>query len=150
MTPVDLKGKRFNRLMVLEYDKNSAKTGHAYWLCKCRCGKHKYIRATHLKTGSVRSCGCLAKEVSSRLLKKYANSKAHKGVGNPSWKGTRAKYQSFHQWLNRNYKKKRCQKCGVLKPLDWALKQGQKHGHDRKRYIVLCRSHHIRYDRSYA
>ena len=30
-----------------------------YWLCECiKCGKQKEIRTTHIKDGSIKSCGC--------------------------------------------------------------------------------------------
>jgi len=146
MNPINLKGKRFGRLVVIEYDENSKKSGHAYWLCRCSCGKYKYVRSSHLGSGNTKSCGCLAADVGRKFLKKYANSKNHRGEGNPQWRGERAKYQSFHAWLTRHYKKTSCEECGSKKNLDWALKKGCKHGHDRKRYIVLCRTDHLKYD----
>lgn len=146
MKPIDLVGKRFGRLVVVEYDQNSKGTGHAHWLCKCKCGKYKYVRSSHLKQKQVRSCGCLASEVSSRLLKAYTNSNAHKGKGNPSWKGDGALHSAIHTWLGKNYIKVMCVKCGSQKTLDFALRKGRNHSHNMKNYIVLCRSCHLKYD----
>lgn len=55
----DLTGRTFDRLTVIERCDYSI-TG-AIWRCRCRCGMLKDVRATHLRNGNVRSCGCLMK-----------------------------------------------------------------------------------------
>lgn len=42
----------------------------AQWLCECSCPEHNQVVATtaNIKRGSVKSCGCLAREVSAQLL----------------------------------------------------------------------------------
>jgi len=54
---VDLKGKIFGRLTVIEY---AGKSGHGnvIWKCKCICGKTKNILSHSLIRGTTRSCGC--------------------------------------------------------------------------------------------
>jgi hypothetical protein len=54
---VDLTGKRFGMLLVLE--RAGSKNGHAAWLCKCDCGKEKVNRSGDLVNGKSTSCGCL-------------------------------------------------------------------------------------------
>lgn len=49
-------GQIFGRLTVVEKDENP--TGRNYYECICTCGKTKLVRATHLTTGAVKSCGC--------------------------------------------------------------------------------------------
>lgn len=54
----DLTGKRFNKLVVLYRDEN----GHgdkSRWKCICDCGNETTVSGTNLKTGAVKSCGCL-------------------------------------------------------------------------------------------
>ena len=53
-------GREFGRLKVigLAYMKNHK----SYWLCECKCGKHKAIRKDALISGRVKSCGCLNRE----------------------------------------------------------------------------------------
>jgi len=34
-------------------------TGQAYWLCDCDCGNSKELAAHHIKSGNIKSCGCL-------------------------------------------------------------------------------------------
>jgi len=142
----DIKGQKFNRLTVIEFVEVRGKSGHSYWKTLCECGKTKIVRASHLKTNSVRSCGCYASEVNSKKLKEYANSDRHKGKGNPMWKGDKAKHAAMHTWLNAHYKKEKCEKCDSKRFLDWALISGKKHSHNVKHYKVLCRSCHHRYD----
>ena len=60
----DLTGKRFGRLTVRGYAGSDA-WGHALWQCKCRCGRRKTARGERLNDRRIRSCGCLARELSS-------------------------------------------------------------------------------------
>lgn len=36
------------------------------WECTCDCGGVKVIRASHLRSGQIQSCGCLAREMTSK------------------------------------------------------------------------------------
>lgn len=36
-----------------------SENGLAYWNCKCKCGNSLVVRGNHLRTGAVKSCGCL-------------------------------------------------------------------------------------------
>lgn len=56
----DLKGKKFGKLIVLEYVKNPNKNGNS-WLCQCECGNKTYLNSYRLKSGHTKSCGCLNK-----------------------------------------------------------------------------------------
>jgi hypothetical protein len=51
----DWAGKVFERLTVLGYGNCK---NFAYLLCKCECGKEKYVRKSHLESGNIKSCGC--------------------------------------------------------------------------------------------
>jgi len=60
----DLTGQRFSRLKVLKVvGNNKDKGGFYYYLCKCDCGNKKEVRGTSLRSGVVKSCGCLGKEM---------------------------------------------------------------------------------------
>lgn len=52
----DLTGQKFGRLTAIEY------VGNSKWLCKCECGNEKIVYRGHLKSGAIRSCGCLHKD----------------------------------------------------------------------------------------
>jgi hypothetical protein len=73
----DLTGQRYGRLVVLARanDKISP-SGYKQrrWLCRCDCGKTTVVYGSSLRGGTVRSCGCLAREVQagqSRKTTKY-------------------------------------------------------------------------------
>lgn len=61
MNSVDLLGKKFGRLLVIDRARSN-KHKQMQWLCKCDCGKELVVTTTHLKTGHTRSCGCLHNE----------------------------------------------------------------------------------------
>lgn len=59
----NLLGHKYGRLTVIRYyekRKRQSSPGYKhYWLCKCDCGNEKVVEAYSLKTGRIRSCGCL-------------------------------------------------------------------------------------------
>ena len=67
----DLTGKTFGRLTVLGLDKEANKINKikknykTRYICKCECGTIKSIEGSNLKSGDVRSCGCLNREKAS-------------------------------------------------------------------------------------
>ena len=69
---VDLRGKKFGRLTVVELSRTQkVKNGtKLYWLCKCECGNEIETIGSSLTTGNTKSCGCLKKETSSRNAKR--------------------------------------------------------------------------------
>lgn len=67
MKRLELEGKRFGRLIVLKFE--ISKNGYTYWKCKCDCGNYKVITGGHLTSNQVKSCGCLAKEMSAKRLR---------------------------------------------------------------------------------
>ena len=70
----DLTGQKFNKLLVLkQVRKNKGKT---YWLCKCDCGKETIVEGYKLKTGHIRSCGCLQREINIKRLTTHNLSKS--------------------------------------------------------------------------
>lgn len=71
---IDMTGQKFGRLMVIKQI-DSEKCGQAKWLCKCECGTTKTIRGNHLRSGHIKSCGCLRKENAS--LTKHGHAKRH-------------------------------------------------------------------------
>ena len=61
MPRLNLIGEIYGRLTVVALDHTDGKT--AYWRCVCSCGNEKIVRTTNLRQGTVKSCGCLAREV---------------------------------------------------------------------------------------
>lgn len=115
----DLTGKRFGRLVAIEY------LGNSRWKCKCDCGKYHEVLAYSLKNGITRSCGCFNIEraietntthgqantklygvwcaIKRRCYKAY--DKRYKNYGNrgivmcEEWKNN---FQSFYRWSMAN------------------------------------------------
>lgn len=61
----NLVGKRFGRLIVIEYSKEYSEIKNdkqRYWKCQCDCGNITYVKTSSLKNGNTQSCGCLHNE----------------------------------------------------------------------------------------
>ncbi len=56
----NISSQRFGRLLVLNQHKIKGSSG--YWLCRCDCGKKKWICTSALKSGATKSCRCLGNE----------------------------------------------------------------------------------------
>src|SRR5665213_2050276 len=57
----DISGQKFGRLQVL--GSYIRKQGKIFWLCKCDCGKEKWIQRQALTSGATKSCGCFGREM---------------------------------------------------------------------------------------
>ena len=58
---IQMCGEKCGRFYVLAYA-GKDKHGSCTWLCKCECGKEKIVDGRDLRSGRVRSCGCLDHE----------------------------------------------------------------------------------------
>lgn len=59
---IDLTGKRFGRLTVIERDYETQRkknNKYVYWKCKCNCGNDTSVNSESLRQGKTKSCGCL-------------------------------------------------------------------------------------------
>lgn len=74
MKRVDLTGKKFGRLTVIEKREPNKKRKTSMWLCRCECGNEKIIASHDLKHGTL-SCGCMLKENRESFKNKYRNGK---------------------------------------------------------------------------
>ena len=63
MVLIDLAGKQFGRLKVIERAETVNK--RTKWLCECDCGNEIIAEAYNLKSGHTQSCGCLQSEAAS-------------------------------------------------------------------------------------
>lgn len=68
--PIDLIGKKFGRLTVVERLENNSRGG-TVWKCRCDCGNTKIADGERLRIGKVKSCGCLVLEVSATNYYKH-------------------------------------------------------------------------------
>lgn len=66
---VDLAGLKFGRLTV-NSSAGSNRHNKVRWNCRCECGKDTCVIGADLRAGKILSCGCLHREISSRVFKK--------------------------------------------------------------------------------
>lgn len=53
---IDLTGRKFGRLTVVERQPNQGRK--TMWLCRCDCGNETVISGSNLTSGNTKSCGC--------------------------------------------------------------------------------------------
>ena len=98
----DETGNRYGRLVGKEFSHTKNKS--AYWVWFCDCGKECVKRASDVRIGNTKSCGCLQKEGLIRRNKEYYHKShyhsaetrkkmsdmrkgLHAGDKHPNWKG---------------------------------------------------------------
>lgn len=91
---IDITGLRFERLKVLSYDKTISK--RAFWLCECDCGAVKSLPGSDMKTGKIKSCGCLRKENSAEAIKQNTRED-----GTPIWRRSSYGFSSMKSMYYR-------------------------------------------------
>lgn len=89
---IDLTGKKFGRLIVLEY------AGNMKWLCKCDCGTIKEISGEGLRKKNVQSCGCLCKERHPKRSGGDSNTKLYR-----RWRSMRNRCNDKNAASYKNY-----------------------------------------------
>lgn len=70
MKRLNLEGQRFGKLTVLNALSEKI-GGRVFWNCKCDCGNITKVSTNNLRSGAVRSCGCLIKETASIVNSKH-------------------------------------------------------------------------------
>jgi hypothetical protein len=77
----DLSGKRFGRLTVvsLAFVKRSVRRPlfrEAHWECLCDCGNRMVFPVSRFKYGNTNSCGCLRREIVSKMSFRHGHKKS--------------------------------------------------------------------------
>ncbi len=65
---IDITGKKFGRLFVIGFS-HISKRRASYWYVKCDCGTKKITQGSHLKNGRTKSCGCLHRQITSKIMR---------------------------------------------------------------------------------
>lgn len=68
---VDLVGKKFNKLLILEFAEFRGSRSKPYWKCLCDCGNIKIIQGESIKSGTTTSCGCNFKYFDNQSSKNH-------------------------------------------------------------------------------
>lgn len=146
---IDLYGKRFGRLTVMNREKNS-NNGHARWKCKCDCGKEVIVSSSDLRSGKQISCGCYNYE---RFLKEQRQIKhglrKHKLYG--VWRSMKERCTLKTHVAYKDYGGRGITVCEEWKNdfkkfYDWSIQNGYKEGltidridNDKGYYPENCR-----------
>jgi len=100
---IDLTGRQYFNLTVVS--RNKSFVGKTMWDCLCDCGNMTIVDSRNLRTGKVKSCGCLRKKTMAAI------STTH-GMGNKKdrlysiWLGMRARcfnkrHRAYHRYGGR-------------------------------------------------
>jgi len=97
MKPLELKGQRFGRWLVIKRTMPNAKSGGFRWLCKCDCGVRKVVTGGRLISGNSKSCGCLRNEMAT------AKQKTHGMCYTPEYGAWEEMFQRCNNPNNKRY-----------------------------------------------
>lgn len=170
---IDMVVKRIGRYSVLEFA--YVKDGRAYWKCECDCGTIKNIRGTSLRNGNTKSCGCLNREISSKVnsgknhpmfgKKRPGHSKKMKGKNHPRYnfsmtdeeRQVRRTYTKYREWRTAVFERDDyiCQCCNTKKgPFNAHHLDGYDKFRDLRVTLVngttLCENCHIDFHYQYG
>lgn len=100
---VDLTGRRYGRLVVVEYagKRESGGQQKTLWLCKCDCGKTKIVLGGGLNSGHTTSCGCYHNEKFGDVNRKH--NMANKNKLYRVWKGIKERCLNPNNKSYKNY-----------------------------------------------
>lgn len=89
MRIIDLTGRNFGKLTVLERAENKWKL--TAWLCKCECGNTCVVLSQNLRNGQTKSCGCGTIKHGKKGTRLYS-----------IWQGMKARCnRRSHTWYKR-------------------------------------------------
>lgn len=122
--PIDLTGKRFNHLVVIERANNSPR-GSTMWRCVCDCGNEKLVRRDNLVYGAVKSCGCLTHRPAYNRTHNKSKSKLYR-----KWVSMKRRCYDITSAGYKNYGGRGIEVCDEWKEsfesfYDWAMKTRQ-------------------------
>ena len=104
----DIRFNKFGRLTVVCRAENVfySSAMRTQWICKCDCGNYLYITTKELKSGRVRSCGCLLRETAKTFCESRRKiAKEDKSIYN-TWKNIRSRcncdsHPEYHRYGGR-------------------------------------------------
>ena len=137
----DLTGSVFGRLTVIGYN------GSGFRECLCSCGNTVSVRASLLKSGQTRSCGCLKSELHQKMMNS-ANNPMYNGKLTNKDRIRKRLSPQYNIWRNAVMSRDgyRCDNCGIDQYLVVHHIFSYKH-YPNDRYntdngITLCRTCH--------
>lgn len=114
---VDITGQRYDRLVAVRQTTERTQSGGVKWLFRCDCGSEKVIAANSVRSGMVKSCGCMAKPhgmTGTRLYNIWVDMRQRCQNEN---------YTDFHLYGGRGIRV--CEEWQQFLPFyDWAMASG--------------------------
>lgn len=98
---IDLSGERYARLKALEVAGQAVDNGNYLWLCECDCGEYTIVRSQKLRSGEIRSCGCLRDETTAARMVVHGLSYTveHGAWRNMIFKALKNQCEIWEPWL---------------------------------------------------
>lgn len=121
---IDLTGKKYNLLTVIEKAEKTPQ-GKTNWMCRCECGNIVKVNGSNLRSGSVKSCGCLRHRTVDSTRKRHYKLYL-------VWSGMKDRCRNKNCRAYVNYGGRGIQVCDEWSNFDnfveWALANGYKEG----------------------
>lgn len=152
---IDLKGKTFHRLTVLE--KAYSKNDRLFWKCQCVCGKTCFARSDQLLSGHTQSCGCYVRELTSMRKGKMSPTYNPNITDEEREKGRFLFHDDLEQWRKSVFERDdyTCQICGKRGSTIHAHHLNGYHWDKNERFsidngVTLCKDCHYTFHRLYG
>lgn len=100
----DHTGRRFGKLIAIEFVGSESPKGKANWRCICDCGNERVAKAENLLRGKSKSCGCDRHENRIKQVTKHGHANSDTGGRpSPTYRGWRAMRQRCEDVNNNAY-----------------------------------------------
>lgn len=128
MKILDIKGKRFGKLIAIERVKNVKKK--VSWKCLCDCGKETNVLTTNLTSNRIKSCGCLKNQ---KLIERSTKHNQRHTKLYEVWKTMKQRCSNPNHISYHNYGGRGIIVCDEWKNnyqafYEWSIKNGYKEG----------------------
>lgn len=121
---IDITGKRFNHLVVVKRVEG-VDIKSPTWECLCDCGNTTMVRGSNLKSGAVKSCGCLREmKNKSRTTHGMSNTRLYR-----EWASIKRRCYTVSDKSYQDYGARGIRMCEEWKSsfesfMEWALNNG--------------------------
>lgn len=120
---IDITGNRYNYLTVIRRLEN-AKGGITMWECRCDCGNITTVRGSNLKSGAVKSCGCLLHTTKPTLKHNMSHTRLYQ-----IWAAIKRRCNKPYEKSYKNYGGRGIKMCEEWQNsfeafMEWAMNSG--------------------------
>lgn len=103
---LDITGMKFGRLTALKQNGHdiSPSRKHVRWDCVCECGNVVNVRLNALRSGGLKSCGCLKKEATHKIKHHMTNTTEYRTWAHIKGRCLRPTHADFYLYGGRGIK----------------------------------------------